>query len=338
MTYLKILTIIALVSSLSLIVPVDSFAESEYILSHFYSKGKLTNLMNLDGEESATIWTMINGDKGTVVSTYKGAYSVSRLDMNSYYSCGVENNIVCINGTITSVKNSKISNVGDTITIMYDVPNWQSFTFYDGPFAGTTLDLILSDFNVKNVGKIIEQNIKQDELDAFQQESLSKIREALELIYSPEILSALQNSNEEFAALEDPYALIDERNDEWILAEDDEVTPFMGTLLGNKASTFLQKVLNEDKMKPTDYVYEEIFLTNAYGANVAQTGKTTDYKQWDEQWWNIAKLNGVSMKSGFDESAGVQSLDMSFRIQNEYGKFLGVAKFVINTEKLGLEQ
>lgn len=312
----------------------DAFAESEYILSHFYSKGKLTNLMNQDGKVSATIWTMINGDTGTVVSTYEGAYSVSRLDMNSYYSCGGENNIVCINGTITSVTNSNVSNVGDTITIRYDVPNFQYFTFYDGPFAGVTLDLELSKFNVKNVEKIIEQNIKQGELDALTQESMLKIREALKLIYSSDILSALQDSNEEFAAMDEPYAFIDERNDEWILAEDDEVTPFMGTLLGNKASTFLQKVLNEDKMKPTDYVYEEIFLTNAYGANVAQTGKTTDYKQWDEQWWIMSKLHAVSMTSGFDESAGVQSLDMAFRIQDEDGRFLGVAKFVINTEKL----
>ena len=88
-----------------------------------------------------------------------------------------------------------------------------------------------------------------------------------------------------------------------------------------------------DQQKPTDFVYEEIILTNSYGANVALTGKTSDYKQWDEQWWILAKRNGVEFESGFDESAGIQSLSMSVRIADDSGRFLGVMKFVINAEK-----
>ncbi len=330
-----IFTLILLVFSIGTVSTLsNSYAENEpYVLSHFSAKGTITENNPFGG---AVFWTLVSGDKGTIVTSSPNGVVVFRLDMKQSDICPELPNTVCLDSTITSIKNSQydLVKVGDQVKMVFEMPKKQTITMQSGDLAELVFELDISKMKVKDVEKIIEQNIKQDDLDAFEQESLSKIREALELIYSPEILSALQNSNEEFAALEEPYALIDERNDEWILAEDDEVTPFMGTLLGNKASIFLQKVLNEDKMKPTDYVYEEIFLTNAYGANVAQTGKTTDYKQWDEQWWNIAKLNGVSMKSGFDESAGVQSLDMSFRIQDEYGRFLGVAKFVINTEKL----
>ena len=221
-------------------------------------------------------------------------------------SCPELPNTVCLDSIITSIKNSQYDfvSVGDEIKMVFEMPKKQTITMQSGNLEEFVIELDISQMRIKDIEKIIEQIINQDDLDSLEQESSSKMREALKLIYSPEILSALKDSNEEFAALDEPFVLIDERNDEWILAEDDEVTPFMGTLLGNKASTFLQNVLNEDKMKPTDYVYEEIFLTNAYGANVAQTGKTTDYKQSDEEWWMASKLHAVSMKSGFDESAG----------------------------------
>jgi len=312
----------------------NSYAENEpYVLSHFSTKGTITENNPFGG---AVFWTLISGDQGTIVTSSTAGVTVFRLDMKQGDSCPELPNTVCLDSTIKSIKNSKFGfvEVGDQVKMVFEMPKKQTITMQSGKLAELVIELDISKMRVKDVEKIVEQNIKQDELDALKQESLSKIREALELIYSPEIQNVLKDSNEEFAALDDLFALIDERNDEWVLAEDDEVTPFMGTILGNKASTLLQKVLNEDKMKPTDFVYEEIILTNAYGANVAQTGKTTDYKQWDETWWLTAKINGVSIQSGFDESAGVQSLDVSLRIQDEDGRFLGVVKFVINTEKL----
>ncbi len=320
---------IGIVSTLS-----NSYAENEpYVLSHFSVKGTITENNPFGG---AVFWTLISGDQGTIVTSSPTGVIVFRMDMKQSDSCPELTNTVCLDSTITSIKNSKFGfvEVGDQAKMVFEMPKKQTITIQSGNLAELVIELDISKMRVKDVEKIVEKNIKEDELDALKQEYLSKIRDAIELINSPDIQNVLKDSNEEFAALDDLFALIDERNDEWVLAEDDEVTPFMGTILGNKASTLLQKALNEDKMKPTDFVYEEIILTNAYGANVAQTGKTTDYKQWDESWWMIAKLEGVSIQSGFDESAGVQSLDLSFRIQDENGRFLGVAKFVINAEKL----
>ena len=44
----------------------------------------------------------------------------------------------------------------------------------------------------------------------------------------------------------------------------------------------------------------------------------------------LAKLDGIDLQSGFDESAGVQSFDVSLRITGHDGAFIGVIKYVIN--------
>jgi len=326
-----VLAIIPLILSMG-IIPAISFAENErYVLSHFSTKGKITENNPFGG---APMWTLISGDQGTLVTSTSSGIVVIRLDLKPSDSCPEFPDIVCLDSTVTSIKNSFFGFivVGDQLKMVFAAPDKQKITIQSGELAELVIELDLSKVWIQGIKKIVEKNIEEEE-DPLVQEALSKLREATELIEDSQIQKALKDSNEEFATLDDPYALINERDDEWILAEDDELTPFMGTILGNKASEFLRKVINEDKMKPTDFVYEEIILTNTYGANVAQTGKTTDYKQWDEKWWTLARDKGVHFESGFDESAGVQSLDMSVRISDENGRFLGVIKFVINIEK-----
>jgi len=77
---------------------------------------------------------------------------------------------------------------------------------------------------------------------------------------------------------------------------------------------------------------EEIFLTNAYGTNIAQSQITTDYKQWDEDWWMITRQSGAYFATGYDESVNANTMDLHFRILDENGEFLGIIKFVM-TEK-----
>ena len=172
-----------------------------------------------------------------------------------------------------------------------------------------------------------------EESDTLKQETKVKLDEVLQIRKNSQIIQALVKSNAEFDAMDDPYGVIDQRNNEWVKAEN-KVTPFMGSLIGTKVSDLLRNVILEDKEKTQDFTYEEIFVTNAYGANIAQTGKTSDYQQWDEQWWLQAKRSGVYFQSGYDESAGVYALDISVRITDDSEKFLGIMKFVINIENL----
>ncbi len=311
----------------------NSFAENEpYVLSHFSEKGTITENNPFGGE---VFWTIVSGDQGTLVTSSPSGVTVFRLDMKQSDSCPELSNTVCLDSTVTSIKNSQFSfvKVGDQAKMVFEMPEKQTITMLSGELATLEIQLDISKMRVKDVEKIVEKNIEEEEENSLKQEAWSKLQDALEFIKTPEIQQALKNSNDEFDKLEDPLLVIEQRDEEWILADKDEVTPFMGSIMGNKASELLRNVMNKDKMKPTDFVYEEIILTNRYGANVAQTGKTTDYQQGLEIWWTLAKHQGVNFQSGFDESAGVQSLDMSVRISDENGRFLGVMKFVINTEK-----
>ena len=304
----------------------ESFAESEYSLSHFSAKGVGQSI----GDEPTVVWTMINGDKGTLVWTLPDSYAVARLDMQPHHLCDEKSNVVCLNGTVTSTKNTVYVVEGAVVTIVFDMPQKETISFLSGNLIADGYEIELTKFRAKEASKIIEQ--RTDEIvDKLLQEVHAKILEAEDLLKNELLLEKLIESNQEFNNFEDLWAEIDKRNYEWEIERPD-ISPFEASLINNKVSDLLRDVMKKDSEKPTKFVYKEIILTNAYGANVAQTGHTTDYRQWDEQWWLLAKLEAINFQTGFDESAGIQSFDISIRITGIDGKFLGVIKFVINAE------
>ena len=280
-------------------------------------------------------WTIVDGEVGTIVTSSINGLTVIRMDMTQSDSCEELPNTVCLDATITNTKNTLFTEGGVTAKMIFEMPHKQKISILSGELATLELELELEKMRVKEVTKIVEEEVQevQEESNELQQEAWSKLQDALELTKNEQIQQALSKSNEEFSNLDNPYELIDQRDEEWTNTPQEEMTPLMGTLLGSKGSEFLREVMLLDQQKPTDFVYEEIILTNSFGANVAQTGRTSDYKQWDEQWWILAKRNGVEFESGFDESAGVESLSMSVRISDDSGRFMGVMKFVINAEQ-----
>lgn len=315
------------------VIPFTLADEEPYVLSHFSAKGVITENNPFGG---AVFWTIVDGEDGTIVTSSINGLTVIRMHMKQSDSCEELSNTVCLDATITSTKNTLFTEEGVTAKIIFEMPNRQKISILSGELATLELELDLEKMRVKEVTKIVEDEVQeevQEESNVLQREAWSKLQDALELTKNSQIQQVLSESNSEFANLDDPYDLIDQRDAEWTSTTEEEMTPLMGTLLGSKVSEFLREVMIADQQKPTDFVYEEIILTNSYGANVAQTGKTSDYKQWDEQWWILAKRNGVEFESGFDESAGIQSLSMSVRIADDSGRFLGVMKFVINVEK-----
>ena len=304
----------------------QSFADEEYSLSHFVAKGIGQSI----SDEPTVVWTMINGDKGTVVWTMPDSYAVARLNVQPHHQCYDNANFVCLNGTVTSTKNSVYVVEGAVVTFVFDMPTKQTISFLSGNLVANGYEVELTNFKAKEASKIVEK--RADEIvDNLEREVHEKIVDAQNLLQNEDLLQRLTDSNEEFSNLEDIYAEIDKRNFEWEI-ESPEPSPFQASLINNQISELLREEMTKDAQKDTKFVYKEIILTNAYGANVAQTGPTTDYKQWDEQWWQLAKQKAMDFQSGFDESAGVQSFDVSIRITDDAGKFLGVIKFVINME------
>ena len=85
----------------------------------------------------------------------------------------------------------------------------------------------------------------------------------------------------------------------------------------------------------------ELFLTNADGELIAATGKTSDYSQADEAWWQQAAAltqGGANLEGiNFDQSAGVYSIDFAIPVRprpDQSARPVGVIKGVLNISPL----
>ena len=79
--------------------------------------------------------------------------------------------------------------------------------------------------------------------------------------------------------------------------------------------------------------FREVFFTDANGFNAGLTAETSDFVQSDEEWWQEAWANGISVSDvEFDESANILAVDISVRIDDQVtGAPLGVMKAVLST-------
>lgn len=78
--------------------------------------------------------------------------------------------------------------------------------------------------------------------------------------------------------------------------------------------------------------FAEILITDQHGLLVAATGKTTDYVQSDESWWQAgwAGGRGATLHGGveFDASSGVQAIPLMTPLRDTNGLAVGVVKAV----------
>lgn len=141
----------------------------------------------------------------------------------------------------------------------------------------------------------------------------------------------IRHSNREFEKLDNIQAYIDQKDREWRQAPKDKVTPFMQALIHNELSNDLRNELVSFYNKKYGYkFFGEIIVTNKYGANAAQTGKTSDYRQNDETWWQIARDTGLYVSDvAYDESAGIYAVSIGIRVDDEKGNFIGAIKAIL---------
>jgi len=174
--------------------------------------------------------------------------------------------------------------------------------------------------------EIVEREINFDKLSL-------EITGIEELVRVYDLRQSLRDSNQEFQEMEDVYSVIEQREKEWTNTDWEVITPFMQELIDNKISEQLREHANKYLESFGYDLYPEIFVTNTYGVNIAQTGKTTDYIQNDELWWIRANQNGLYISEvHYDESADVYSADIALRINDNLGEFLGVIKAVTNVD------
>jgi len=172
-------------------------------------------------------------------------------------------------------------------------------------------------------------------LQILQAEINMKIEQTREIVNLPQIQEALKESNFSFANSGYPDVFINQIDERWQSSDPDVPYSMAYSLINNPSADVIRSFMEIDQKSESQFKYAEIFVTNQYGANIAQSQKTSDYKQDDEKWWQKAKQNGVYLsEGGFDESAGVYASDIAIRIIDDDGNFIGVLKAVINVESI----
>jgi PAS domain S-box-containing protein len=175
------------------------------------------------------------------------------------------------------------------------------------------------------------ETLAHDILYALEDNIEHKLHELQGYTYDATLQNELIKSNREFEKLNNIRSYMDTKDREWASVPKEEVTPFMHNLITNNLSEqFRDKLILYESLYGHS-VFGEIFATNKYGANIAQSGKTSDYRQDDEEWWKAAKKNDLYIGDvEFDDSADMYSIDFAFRIDDEDYGFLGVLKVVLN--------
>ncbi|MBN1931015.1 MAG: PAS domain S-box protein, partial [Desulfobacterales bacterium] len=170
-------------------------------------------------------------------------------------------------------------------------------------------------------------------LEAIDKNIYARIETFQEYSSHIELQQPILRSNSTFEKLDNIQAYIDKHDLVWNSMPNEETVSFIRKLLNNELSEDLREKIAFYERTHGYKVFVEIFVTNKYGANTAQSQKTTDYYQADEDWWQIAKKDGLYVGNiTYDESADIYSTDICVRVDDKSGKFLGVIKAVLNIE------
>ncbi len=149
------------------------------------------------------------------------------------------------------------------------------------------------------------------------------------------VRQTLIESNRQIAAQGNPQAIIDQRDQAWQSTPEGVVTELMKQFTENDLARDLRNRLTELDQSAGYAVFGEVFLTNRFGGNVAQTSRTSDYQQSDESWWQQAATEGMFIgDAAYDDSAGLYSIDICLRSVDDDGNLLGVLKAVMNIREV----
>ena len=138
-------------------------------------------------------------------------------------------------------------------------------------------------------------------------------------------------SNTQFENMSDPNGYIAQINRDW--ANGDNL-PIIKELTSNELAKELQAKQKYYQNKYGYSLWGEVFVTNRFGVNVAQTNRTIDYYQADKEWWQVAQKDGLFVSNfNFDESSWTFSTEIAVRIDDANGNFAGVIKVVPNIKE-----
>jgi hypothetical protein len=240
---------------------------------------------------------------------------------------------ICVIFTISLLSVSTISAQSSS-----QIPSWikTAVTFWANDQISDQEFINVIQYFVENeVIQVPQNNDVIENLHILQTELNEKIRDSRILANNIQIQNTIVESNETFSEIENVESIILQLDERWQDSDPNEPDSVAYNLIHNESGEIIRQFIQEDIDSESKFKYAEIFVTNAYGANVAQSGKTSDFRQDDEEWWQESKKHGIFLsEGGFDESSGVYSSDIAIQVLDKEGRFIGVLKAVISVEPI----
>lgn len=167
----------------------------------------------------------------------------------------------------------------------------------------------------------------------------SKLHEMIIIAMGNHMRGFLVDSNAEFEAMADPELYIDQQDEAWMAVPEGELSSFMEDILANNLSADLTNRLDEHYIREHGIdVYGEVQVSNKYGALVAMTSKSFDYRQSDEGWWQVTVQEGRHIgEVERDPVTGAYSISISITVTDAGGEFLGVMKAFVGSTEVVME-
>src|SRR3972149_3193636 len=170
-------------------------------------------------------------------------------------------------------------------------------------------------------------NMMQD-LDKYIDKRLNDFKE---LAKATVVQESLKKSNLEFRKLDNPETLLEQNKTDTDLKSE----PFIQGLADKELTAELIDTIQFYNNEYGYNVVEELFITNEFGANVALGSGTSDYRQDDEEWWQIAKNTDLYISElKYREEYGNYATALGLKIDDEHGNFLGVLRVVLTLDDL----
>ena len=160
----------------------------------------------------------------------------------------------------------------------------------------------------------------------------SKMKELSRLMLEPDILSYIIQANTQYENVEAEKLL--DIDAYWETAPDDN--PLLELFTTNKAAQRIKA------FRLSSEVFIEIFITGKHGFNVAQTSRTSDIYQADEQWWKKTYGGGEGESFigaiQFDSDFLIAGIPIHIPVINpSTNEVIGVAKGIISIDAIKSE-
>ena len=195
----------------------------------------------------------------------------------------------------------------------------------------TIYELVLFDTGLQELKKLLSTrnesfafNMMQD-LDQRLENRITNLQTFSQI---PEIQKAIIESNEKFLRIQDVKQYLSIREQEM---QNPELMPFLKEIIESELSIELKDKIEFYRNEYNFDVFQELFVTNTFGANVAIGAGYSDYVQSDEEWWETAKEQGIYYGNlQYSEQYSTNVIPIGFRITDEENNFLGVMHVVLS--------